>query len=199
MTVAVAGVALFALETAVRFAGGEHPTTLYAGSDSHGATLLLAGAWLACTLRLPVRRTSAVGWATSALLGVLVVETTWVSNVYYFTGFTVLGVLCLGCVVGALGQGWFGAVLAWRPLRWLGQISYGVYLWHLPVFACVAATSLTSMPGAAVSVGATIGLAQISYQTIERFALRFKTRKSPRPEAGAVIDLTAQVATSARP
>lgn len=26
--------------------------------------------------------------------------------------------------------GWFGAVLDWRPLRYMGKISYGVYLYH---------------------------------------------------------------------
>jgi peptidoglycan/LPS O-acetylase OafA/YrhL len=26
--------------------------------------------------------------------------------------------------------GWFGAALDWTPLRYLGKISYGVYLYH---------------------------------------------------------------------
>jgi peptidoglycan/LPS O-acetylase OafA/YrhL len=43
------------------------------------------------------------------------------------------------------GLGW----LAWRPLAWIGTITYGLYLWHIPVIVCLRGTGL--LPGGALS------------------------------------------------
>jgi acetyltransferase len=51
------------------------------------------------------------------------------------------------------------AVLAWAPLRGLGTISYGLYLWHLPVLLWLRFEGLLAHDG---FVGAWIEVAALS-------------------------------------
>lgn len=46
--------------------------------------------------------------------------------------------LLLAGVAAIPGRGAVGRTLAWRPLRWVGEVSYGVYLWHLAVLTVLA-------------------------------------------------------------
>ncbi len=39
----------------------------------------------------------------------------------------------LPAAIGTDGGGWVRRLLAWRPLAYVGVVSYGVYLWHLPL------------------------------------------------------------------
>jgi peptidoglycan/LPS O-acetylase OafA/YrhL len=61
-------------------------------------------------------------------------------------------------------------VLAWRPLVWLGAISYGVYLWHWPIFLLIDGerTGSSGFPLFAVRCIATLGVATASWWLIER-------------------------------
>ncbi|GAB1640602.1 acyltransferase family protein [Krasilnikovia sp. MM14-A1259] len=60
--------------------------------------------------------------------------------------------------------------LSLAPLVWLGRISYGVYLWHWPLFTYVTAdaTGLSRWPLLVVRLGGTLAVAVLSYHLIEQ-------------------------------
>ena len=60
------------------------------------------------------------------------------------------------------------SVLGWEPLRWVGERSYAIYLWHYPVI--VLTTPLGAPPSivrASLQIAATIGLAALSWHFVE--------------------------------
>ena len=64
----------------------------------------------------------------------------------------------------------FNKVWSFGPLRWLGLRSYSLYLWHVPVFLMVA-SNLGGRPvwlKTTVGLGAAFGLAELSYQFVEK-------------------------------
>src|SRR5215211_496886 len=61
-------------------------------------------------------------------------------------------------------------LLAWRPLRWIGERSYGIYLWHWPVFMVTRPeldVSFSGLPLLALRLGLTVLLADLSYRFVE--------------------------------
>jgi peptidoglycan/LPS O-acetylase OafA/YrhL len=76
------------------------------------------------------------------------------------------GVLCsVVCAPGAL----LAMGLSWAPLRYIGRISYGMYLWHYPLFTYIdgARTGLTGYPLFLVRAAATVAIATVSYVVVE--------------------------------
>jgi peptidoglycan/LPS O-acetylase OafA/YrhL len=76
--------------------------------------------------------------------------------------------------------------LSWRPLQYLGRISYSLYLIHYPVSCLVTALGLeltgdAPLPAAAwlaVSLTASIGAAHVLYSLVERPSLELSRRIS---------------------
>lgn len=99
--------------------------------------------------------------------------------------------LLIGAV--AAGRGPVLRTLAWRPLAAAGLISYGLYLWHLPILLAVRSAGLLPEPFAprlAVVLGLTVLAAWLSWHVIERPAIawshrRVGARPAPRRTATA--------------
>ena len=110
---------------------------------------------------------------------------------------TSLALVCLllGCASGSR----FGAPLFGnRGVRYLGQISFGVYLWHFPILLWIAPVLLPSAEPTLrlalmlpVLIGLTIAAAHLSYVLVERPFLRLGQRRQAHP--GFTTELPAKV------
>ncbi|HLL97734.1 MAG TPA: acyltransferase family protein [Rubrobacteraceae bacterium] len=62
------------------------------------------------------------------------------------------------------------ALLGWAPLRWIGERSYGIYLWHWPVFMITRPQLDIPFEGLALlalRLAVTLVLAELSYRFVE--------------------------------
>jgi hypothetical protein len=81
-------------------------------------------------------------------------------------------------------------VLAWRPLVWLGNISYGVYLWHWPIFLVLNGerTGWSGLSLFGLRCVATLAVATVSWRLIEQPVRRWRPARGPLlPLAGATV------------
>ncbi|MFI5896494.1 acyltransferase family protein [Actinoplanes sp. NPDC051513] len=75
-------------------------------------------------------------------------------------------------------------VFTWRPVVWLGERSYAIYLWHLPLIT-VAPEHGYGKPGILAAWVLTVVAAALSWRFVEKPFLRLKKRfeptRQPRP------------------
>jgi peptidoglycan/LPS O-acetylase OafA/YrhL len=93
-------------------------------------------------------------------------------------------------------RGPVAAVLAWGPLAWLGTISYGVYLWHWPIFLVLNGerTGWSGLSLFSVRCAATLAVSTVSWWLIERPIRRWRPVRVPLlPLAGATAATAAAV------
>jgi peptidoglycan/LPS O-acetylase OafA/YrhL len=192
----------FALASAVwmtaLYGGPDAATRVYYGTDTHAFGLLLgvAGAFAWHAGRSVTRRVERAGWlpaaALVALTGLALVmpaESPWT----FRGGLLLASVLALVAVAGcAAAVPGYVRALEWRPVAWVGERSYGLYLWHWPVLLVVGAVvvaptgSGTWWFGTAVAVALTFAAAAASYRWVETPVRRRGFRAVARDAADAV-------------
>jgi peptidoglycan/LPS O-acetylase OafA/YrhL len=140
----------------------------YYGSPERAKDLLLGG-FVAMLSMSRGRDVSPSNLWMAVSVGVLVaMSMAWV------VGLTVAGLSSLLVPVPcAVVVAWVAArphVMAWRPLRFTGRISYGLYLYHF---------RLVGLAAAPVLFGATYALAALSWFGVERRLLAARHHASP--------------------
>jgi hypothetical protein len=111
------------------------------------------------------------------LLGVAGTAIMWTSldgnNAFvYQGGFMVAALLTAAVIVSVVcaPREVVALALAWSPLRFLGRISYGMYLWHFPLFLWIdnARTGLVGLPLFGLRTLVTIAAATASFYLVEQ-------------------------------
>ncbi|MGV3758559.1 MAG: acyltransferase family protein, partial [Actinomycetota bacterium] len=149
---------------------------VYFGTDTRAAELALGGL-LALALphltRLsrprPARLADVAGGVGLVATAVLWARVDQQDPGLYAGGLAVVGVVSGLAILGAVTGGGVARPLSARPLVELGRISYGVYLFHFPLYLVltVGRLGLDPWPLLAVRVAATLFLAVASYHLVE--------------------------------
>ncbi|MDO8732480.1 MAG: acyltransferase family protein [Actinomycetota bacterium] len=156
------------------------PTRVYFGADSHAMGLLI-GAALAAVWR-PGRMQAKVNPLARNLLNLIgVLALAGLLGFYVFVGefapwlyrggFLILaGIVALLIAITSHPASGFCWLLGLQPLRYIGQRSYGLYLWHWPIFAVTRPELDIPLDGLSLLVlrlGLTFGAAELSYRYLE--------------------------------
>ncbi|BBY45911.1 acyltransferase family protein [Mycolicibacterium celeriflavum] len=211
--------AIASATAAIVFTSEASLNRIYFGTDTRAQALLVGAAaaallvrdWTTVTMAGPVIRTRWLRWVGRILsvVGVAVlafaVHTATGSVGDFRAGLLIVVALAAGLVIGAVAMDQDGPaarVLAWRPLVWLGAISYGVYLWHWPIFLVVNGerTGWSGWSLFALRCAATLGVAALSWWLLEQPIRRWRPVIVPMlPLAGATAATAAVITMTVLP
>lgn len=178
------------------------PTRVYTGSDTRAFSLLLGAIASvepvrSAVLRFFGRASSGVAvlLAASMIVSWLYVEgigATWLFTGGLFAHSLVCAVLII--MTSQRSRHIVHLLFAWAPLRWLGSVSYSLYLWHWPVIVILTpeVTTLSGWPWTALVCLVSVALATASTLLVENPIRRRPTWTTGR--LGVVVTVAAVLA-----
>lgn len=206
----VAGVA--SLVTALVLVGGSGWDRVYFGTDTRAFAILAGAALAALTVRVghvPSGRPrqalevgGLVGMVVLAVAWTRITETSWLLHHGGLASCSLAGAVVIAAAVHP-DRGILARVFAWGPLRWIGLISYGIYLYHWPIIVWLSRdrTGLDGWALIGLQVTVTLAVSALSYVAIEQ-PIRHGTGWRPATTVvvagGAFVVVTALVGLGTR-
>lgn len=189
---------------------------VYYGTDTRAAGILIGAALAALlALRGPVKtRRGRVALELVAMAAAALLVTAWFrldgsSALLYHGGLFVCSLAAAGVIAAAAHPepGLMARALRFRPLALLGVISYGVYLWHWPIFVWFDGqrSGLGGWSLFAAQVTLTLAVAIASFVLIERpirrgrISIRHFTPVVPATAVALVFGIVLSTAATAPP
>ena len=174
-TVLLVGIGISLLTTVIAGAAGNYDFVYYS-LPSRAGELLMGGVFATFVGvarvgegRAP-RWVSAVGFAALLAIGVLCTIPTPTDGWIGRGGLTAFAIVSATLIAAATPAGPLASLLALWPLRRLGIISYGLYLYHWPIILWLSPdrTGLHGTELVLLQATVTVGVALLSYRYLER-------------------------------
>lgn len=172
---------LSALLMAILYVPGADPSRVYYGTDTRAFSLLIGSAlafiWPSTKLKKILPHAGrvtldAVGVLSLGLLIWLMVQLMDSDPFTYYGGIFIFSLIS-GILVAVVAHPatWLAKLLSLQPLKWIGQRSYGLYLWQYPVMILyevkVGDTSLHPLRHLIIQITLIILISEASYRFVE--------------------------------
>ncbi len=210
LTVAVLGAESSALVGLFLLLTGTDPSRIYYGTDTRIQALLVGAAlamWRAQQPGAPSARIRAV-LSNLGVVALLALVCVWAtvdgeSKGLYAGGFLAAAIIVAVLVASVVEapRGPVTRLLTVRPLPYIGRISYGLYLWHWPVFLSLT-SGRTGLSGVglllarlAVTAAITIASFHLVEDPIRRGTFRLPRPRLSVPAVGAAVAVAVLLST----
>lgn len=165
---------------------GAPPERLYNGLDTRCYALLI-GSFLGfitlpelrrCIEFIPKKLFMMITLFASISLVFILLFSHWKAKNMFLYGYLFVSLLTALMIINVLiyQDSYVCKFLSTRWLTWIGSISYGLYLWHYPIFLVIKGFGFEKIQIALLGVPLTFAVASVSYYIIERPILSLKKR-----------------------